>query len=159
MDDVGIDQMRPFGYGGATPRDAQHRNHRQRRRALPQLWTMPECSPSRAMFFEGRYPLRTNVYDAILSVDLANSQVSPYETTTPKLLKQRGYKSGLFGKFHLTGSERQYHREPQQPAGLHAPCTSWAGTTSPAGRTAPRTRSTPGGGGGLAGANHAMPAA
>jgi len=55
------------------------------------------------MFFEGRYPLRTNVLAAIFSLDLANSQVSPFETTTPQVLKKKGYDSGLFGKFHLTG--------------------------------------------------------
>jgi hypothetical protein len=68
------------------------------------MWAMPECSPSRALVFEGRYPLRTNVFDAILSVNLANSQVSPYESTTPKILREAGYSSALFGKFHLTGS-------------------------------------------------------
>jgi hypothetical protein len=36
MDDVGIDQMQIFGYGGETPPDAEHRCHRARRRALPQ---------------------------------------------------------------------------------------------------------------------------
>src|SRR5262249_33820542 len=62
---------------------------------------MPACSASRAVFFTGRYPLRTNVFDALGPSDIANSQVSPYETTTPKLLKSAGYKSALFGKFHL----------------------------------------------------------
>ena len=66
---------------------------------------MPEWSPSRAVFFEGRYPLRTNVSSAILSDDLANSQVSPFEATTPKLLKKVGYLNGLFGKFHLAGPD------------------------------------------------------
>jgi hypothetical protein len=104
MDDVGIDQMRIFGYGGATPpktpvleliakNGIRFRN----------VWSMPECSPSRAMFFEGRYPLRTNILTAILSTDLANSQVSPYEATTPKILRTVGYKSALFGKYHLAG--------------------------------------------------------
>ena len=38
LDDVGIDQMKVFGYGGATaPPDAQHRCDRGRRRRLPQL--------------------------------------------------------------------------------------------------------------------------
>src|SRR5215831_14792376 len=64
-------------------------------------WAMPECSPSRAVFFEGRFPLRTNVFGALLDDDLANSQVSPFEATTPKILKTRGYDSGDFGKFHL----------------------------------------------------------
>src|SRR5262245_22100711 len=55
MDDVGVDQMRSFGYGGATPprtpnMDAiTHAGIRFRN-----TWSMPECTPSRAMFFEGR---------------------------------------------------------------------------------------------------------
>jgi Sulfatase len=106
MDDVGIDQMRVFGYGGTTPPltpnidTIAHAGLRFRN-----AWSMPECSPSRAIFFEGRYPLRTNVNNAILSDDLANSQVSPYEVTTPEILKTVGYQSGLFGKFHLGGPD------------------------------------------------------
>ena len=106
LDDVGIDQMKVFGYGGVTaPRTPNIDAIANAGVGFRNFWTMPECSPSRAMMFEGRYPFRTNVYDAILSVDLANSQVSPYETTIPKVLKRRGYESGLFGKFHLTGSD------------------------------------------------------
>ncbi len=106
MDDVGIDQMAGFGYGGVTPpqlpnidtvADAGVR--------FRNTWAMPECSPSRATLMTGRYPLRTGVYPAIGPDDLANSQVSPYEATLPKLLKQAGYQSGLFGKFHLAGPE------------------------------------------------------
>ncbi len=105
MDDVGIDQMKIFGYGGGTPASTPnidaiaHAGVRFRN-----AWSMPECSPSRAIFFEGRYPFRTNVFNAILNDDLANSQVSPFESTTPKLLKAVNYSSGLFGKFHLAAS-------------------------------------------------------
>jgi arylsulfatase A-like enzyme len=104
MDDVGIDQLQTFGYGGATAARLPvldvlaHHGIRFRN-----VWAMPECSPSRAMFFEGRYPLRTNIFTAILTTDLANSQVSPFETTTPKILRTANYTSALFGKFHLAG--------------------------------------------------------
>ena len=119
LDDVGIDQMSAFGYGGATaPRMPNVDAIANAGVRFRNFWTMPECSPSRALMFEGRFPLRTNVYDAILSVDLANSQVSPYETTTPKLLKQAGYINGLFGKFHLTGSNADDHRPTEQSAEL-----------------------------------------
>jgi len=102
MDDVGIDQMKSFGYGGITPpvmtnidqiaaNGVRFRNN----------WSMPACTPSRAVFFEGRFPLRTNIKGALGPSDLANSMVSPYEMTTPKLLHQNNYQSGLFGKFHL----------------------------------------------------------
>jgi sulfatase-like protein len=106
LDDLGVDQLKIFGYGGDTPPltpniDAIARAGIRFRNT----WSMPECSPSRAVFFEGRYPLRTNIYAAILTDDLANSQVSPYEYTTPKILRTVGYKSGMFGKFHLGGPE------------------------------------------------------
>jgi Sulfatase len=106
MDDVGIDQLRSLGYGGLTPArtpvlDVVARNGIRFRN----VWAMPECSPSRAILFEGRYPLRTNVFTAILQNDLANSQVSPYEMTTPKILRHADYTSALFGKFHLAGPD------------------------------------------------------
>ncbi len=106
MDDVGIDQMTSFGYGGATPpqmpnidavADAGLR--------FRNTWGMPVCSPGRAAILTGRYPLRTGVNQAIGPDDLANSQISPYEITVPKMLKAAGYESSLFGKFHLAGPE------------------------------------------------------
>src|SRR5436305_13212842 len=106
MDDVGIDQMQIFGYGGGTPPLTPNINaiaHAGVR--FRNVWSMPECSPSRAIFFEGRFPLRTNVQSAILSNDLANSQVSPFEVTTPEILRTKSYTSGLFGKFHLAGPD------------------------------------------------------
>lgn len=106
MDDVGIDQMSVFGYGGAQPP------------VLPNIdtvaaagvrfrntWSMPECSPGRAAMFVGRYPFRTHVYQAIGPNDLANAQLSPYETAIPQLLKNANYENGLFGKFHLAGPD------------------------------------------------------
>ncbi|MFL6305394.1 MAG: sulfatase-like hydrolase/transferase [Candidatus Sulfotelmatobacter sp.] len=106
MDDVGIDQMSIFGYGGLTPPLTPNINAVARAGVrFRNVWSMPECSPSRAIFFEGRYPLRTNVNSAILADDLANSQVSPYEVTTPKILKKVGYQNALFGKFHLAGPD------------------------------------------------------
>jgi arylsulfatase A-like enzyme len=106
MDDVGIDQLRSFGYGGLiAPHTPVLDVVAQNGIRFRNVWAMPECSPSRAVFFEGRYPLRTNIYSAILSTDLANSQVSPYEVTTPKILRHADYTSALFGKFHLAGPD------------------------------------------------------
>ncbi len=106
MDDVGIDQMKVFGYGGTVGPDlpnidaVAHAGVRFRN-----TWSMPECSPGRASFFVGRYPLRTGINQAIGPNDLATSQLSPYDTTTPKLLKRVNYESAMFGKFHLAGPE------------------------------------------------------
>ena len=121
LDDVGIDQMPSFGFGGAAPpRTPNIQAIAGAGVSFRNMWAMPECSPSRALLFEGRYPLRTNVTDAILSVDLANSQVSPYESTTPVILRERGYASALFGKFHLTGSNVNQTGADNNPLGMTA---------------------------------------
>ncbi|GAA5235054.1 sulfatase-like hydrolase/transferase [Verticiella sediminum] len=106
MDDVGIDQMASFGYGGAKP---PHMPNMDAVAAagvrFRNTWSMPECSPGRAAFFVGRYPFRTHINQAIGPSDLATSHLSPYDTTTPKLLKQANYENAMFGKFHLAGPE------------------------------------------------------
>lgn len=106
MDDVGIDQMRSFGYGGPVPPKMPNidtiANHGIKFR---NTWSMPECSPSRAAFFTGRWPLRNNIFQAIGPKDLNNSQVATWEITPPKLLAAAHYDSTLIGKFHLGGPE------------------------------------------------------
>ncbi len=106
MDDVGIDQMESFGYGGDTPPSMPNILTIARSGVrFRNTWSMPECSPGRASMFVGRFPFRTKIYGAIGQDDLANSQISPYDMTTPMLLKQANYDSGLFGKFHLAGPD------------------------------------------------------
>lgn len=114
MDDVGVDQLELFGYGGIG--SIQHRVTPNPLTAkTPVLnalaaggvkfrnaWASPECSPSRVSFFNGRYPMRHHVMAALLPPDLAYSQEAPFETTTPTILKKAGYKSALFGKSHFT---------------------------------------------------------
>lgn len=110
LDDVGIDQFRKFGYGGVdAPQTPVMDMLADKGVMFNNTWAMPECSPSRAVFFNGRYPTRSNINSAILSSDLANSQMSPYEYTAPKVLRTVGYESGLFGKAHFSGS-------PMEPA-------------------------------------------
>lgn len=102
MDDIGIDQWQLFGYGGKTPAPMPSIDAiAQGGVKFHNLWSMPACSNGRAALFTGRYPFRTNVLTALGTNDLANYMVNPSEMTAPNLLKQRGYKSALFGKFHL----------------------------------------------------------
>jgi len=106
VDDVGIDQLAAFGFGGldppATPTiDAlAHSGVR-----FANTWSMPTCSTTRAALFSGRYPVRTHVNTAIVSTDFANSQLSPFEKSLPDLLSGQGYVSAYVGKIHVTGSE------------------------------------------------------
>lgn len=80
-------------------------------------WAMPECTPSRIAFFTGRYPSRTGVGTPLIPNEtLPQSQCSPYEATTPRLLEPAGYATALFGKFHLAD-------ESNNPAGYAAPAS------------------------------------
>ena len=106
VDDVGIDQLTAFGFGGldppATPTiDALARSGVR----FGNTWSMPTCSTTRAALFSGRYPVRTHVNTAIVSSDYANSQLSPFEKSLPDLLSKQGYASAYVGKIHVTGSE------------------------------------------------------
>ncbi|MFA5489985.1 MAG: sulfatase-like hydrolase/transferase, partial [Candidimonas sp.] len=76
MDDVGIDQMASFGYGGPKPPHMPNMNTIAAAGVrFRNTWSMPECSPGRAAFFVGRYPHRTNIYQAIGPNDLATSHL------------------------------------------------------------------------------------
>jgi len=106
MDDVGVDQMQSFGYGGnVAPKMPNMNAVAAAGIRFRNTWSMPECTPGRAAMFAGRFPLRTNINAALGPYDLANAQLSPFEMTTPKLLKQAGYENAMFGKFHLAGPD------------------------------------------------------
>ena len=102
IDDLGIDQMSSFGYGGTTPIPMPNINQiAQAGIRFRNNWSSPACSPSRASIFNGRFSARSNVFNAIGNSDLSNSMVSSYDITTPKLLKKANYQNALFGKFHI----------------------------------------------------------
>ncbi|CAM5220444.1 hypothetical protein CDEF62S_00653 [Castellaniella defragrans] len=106
IDDFGLDQMTSYGYGGAVPPKTPNLTAIAKAGLqFRSAWAMPTCTPTRASFFTGRYPSATNVLNAVVSTDLANSEISPYELTLPKLLRTQGYVSALIGKMHLTGTD------------------------------------------------------
>ncbi|QDU10594.1 arylsulfatase [Gimesia aquarii] len=61
------------------------------------------CAPTRAGLMTGRHYLRTGLYNTRFGGDTLGSQ----ETTIAQVLKSAGYKTGLFGKWHL-GRYAQY---------------------------------------------------
>jgi arylsulfatase A-like enzyme len=69
----------------------------------------PLCSPSRAMLFSGKYPLKNHVYSNV------NSKGTPYNIELPKdmtcisdVLKASGYFNGYIGKWHLDAPYEPY---------------------------------------------------
>lgn len=106
LDDVGVDQLSVFNPQAPNPPATPNMDTvAAAGLKFTRFYTMPECSPTRTCFFTGRYPLRTGVNAAILSLDLPAAQCSPYEVTTPRVLATAGYQSSMIGKFHLSGPD------------------------------------------------------
>jgi arylsulfatase A-like enzyme len=64
---------------------------------LTSFYVMPVCSPTRACLLTGRYNYRTGVVDTFLG----RSLMHPDEVTLAELLGAAGYRTGIFGKWHL----------------------------------------------------------
>ncbi len=59
----------------------------------------PVCSASRAGLLTGCYPNRIGISGALFPRD--EKGINPNETTIAEMLKEKGYATGIFGKWHL----------------------------------------------------------
>jgi arylsulfatase A-like enzyme len=80
---------------------------------FPQFNVMnPVCSASRVALMTGRYPARYSVHQHLASPELNRKMnqvdwLDPQAPTLAKFLRQAGYRTGHFGKWHLTNNQTQ----------------------------------------------------
>ncbi len=71
---------------------------------LTRFYVQPVCAPTRAGLMTGRHYLRTGLYNTRFGGDTLHSG----EQTVAEALRDSGYRTGMFGKWHL-GEYRRYH--------------------------------------------------
>ena len=91
------------GYGDV----GAHGNERIATPHLDRLWSEavrltdfhvdPTCSPTRSALMSGRYSTRTGVWHTIMG----RSLIDPDEETLAEMFRAAGYRTGMFGKWHL----------------------------------------------------------
>ncbi|HSP43245.1 MAG TPA: sulfatase-like hydrolase/transferase, partial [Luteolibacter sp.] len=91
------------GYGDIAAHGHPHlmtphmdRLHRESVR-LEQFHVDPTCAPTRAALMTGRYSGRVGVWHTIMGRNLLRGD----ETTVAEIFKSAGYRTGIFGKWHL----------------------------------------------------------
>jgi len=94
------------GYGdlGATGNPVirtPHLDAMARRSAqMTTFYVSPVCAPTRASLMTGRYNYRTRAIDTFIG----RAMMDPEEVTLAEILRDAGYRTGIFGKWHLGDS-------------------------------------------------------
>ena len=64
---------------------------------LNTFYVHPVCTPTRSALMTGRYPQRTRAFDTWIG----RAMLEPEEVTVAEVLRDEGWATGIFGKWHL----------------------------------------------------------
>lgn len=103
-DDLGYGDLGCFGHPNIrTPNLDRMAKHGLR---LTSFYAQPSCSPARASLLTGRHPFRSGLR-RVLGPG-SKSGIPTSEITLAEALKDQGYRTAAFGKWHLGHAEAKY---------------------------------------------------
>jgi len=88
--------------------------------------TTAACSASRYALLTGRYPARSGLGSWVIGPG-TKRHIHTKELTIPELLKQQGYATGMFGKWHLGSPNNKNNNSPDTLPLAHG-FDTWIGT-------------------------------
>lgn len=98
VDDLGVGDV---GFSGGTDVPTPQLDRLAREGSVcTQAYATPSCSPTRAALLTGRYPSRYGIEDN-RPLDGPTAALDLREVMLPQLLSRHGYRTALFGKWHL----------------------------------------------------------
>jgi arylsulfatase I/J len=103
-DDLG---WKDVGYHGSDIKTPNIDKLAQTGARLEQFYAQQICTPSRAAFMTGRYPLRYGLQMAVIP-SAGRYGLASDEWLLPQALKQAGYQTAIVGKWHLGHFDRKY---------------------------------------------------
>jgi arylsulfatase A-like enzyme len=87
-----------FGFLGNPVIQTPHLDAMAARSAqVKHFYVSPVCTPTRACLMTGRYNYRTRAIDTYIG----RAMMDPDEVTVAEVLREAGYATGIFGKWHL----------------------------------------------------------
>ena len=95
------------GFHGSDIKTPTIDNLAQNGARLEQFYVEPMCTPTRAALMTGRYPLRYGLQTLVIPASLSYGLPTD-EWLLPQALKEAGYTTAIFGKWHLGHGRREF---------------------------------------------------
>lgn len=114
-DDMGYGDPRCFNPESKAPTPNMDRLAREGRKFTDAHSPSSVCSPTRYALLTGRYTWRTRLKLGVLN-PWDSDLIEPGRLTLPKLLKQHGYDTAGFGKWHLGWTWSTFDGKPPLPS-------------------------------------------